>query len=65
MRTAREAKDWVLLMGKIANLSDLKCMHPWREIDKERGQWGVSGDGTVNCFNQALQQFEDQKTLLA
>ena len=63
MRTAREAKDWEFLMGKIANLSDLKRMHPWREIDKESGQWCVSEDGIVNCFNQALQQFEDQKTL--
>ncbi len=35
MRTAREAKDWEFLMGKIANLSDLKCKHPWREIDKK------------------------------
>ena len=64
MRTAREAKDWEFLMGKIVNLSDLKRMHPWREIDKESGQWCISGDETVNCFNQALQQFEDQKILL-
>ena len=59
MRTASEAKDWELLMGKIVNLSNLHCKHPWRESDNGSGKWCVSGDKTVQCFNQALQQFED------
>ncbi len=61
MRSTREANDWMILMGQMAGLGDLKRKHPWRDVDKENGEWCVSGDATVNCFNQALQHFEDQR----
>ena len=62
MQTISEAQDWEILMGQMAKLRDLKRKHPWRHGDKENGQdgvWCLSQDKTVNCFNQALQQFEN------
>ena len=64
MTTPREAKDWEILMGKIANLRDLKRKHPWRHKENGKdGEWCVSGDETIDCFNAALQQFTDQRKL--
>ncbi|WP_232199922.1 hypothetical protein [Synechococcus sp. CC9616] len=62
MQTISEAQDWEILMGQMAKLRDLNRKHPWRYGDKENGQYGewcVSQDETVNCFNQALQQLEN------
>lgn len=62
MQTISEAQDWESLMGQMAKLRDLKRTHPWRPADKENGkygEWCVSHEETVNCFNQALLQFED------
>ena len=63
MQTISEAQDWEILMDQMANLRALKRKHPWRHGDIENGEfgaWCVSQDETLNCFNQALQQFENR-----
>ena len=63
MQTISEAQDWEILMDQMANLRALKRKHPWRHGAIENGEfgaWCVSQDETLNCFNQALQQFENR-----
>ena len=63
MTTYREAKDWKILMGKITKQKDLKCKHPWSQIGEENEEWCMSGDAIVVCFNEALQQLNEQEKL--
>ena len=60
MTTAREAKDWKILMDKITKLKNLKRNHPKSQIGEEQDEWCLSGDAIVNCFNEALQQLSDK-----
>ena len=67
LATVREARSWKNLMNKMAILRDLKRKHPWRYNDHENekyGEWCIAEDDTVDCFNQTLQQFEDQEKKL-
>ena len=63
MPTVREARDWKMLMDEVTILRKLIRKHPWRHKDHEIGtydKWCLSDDETVDCFNQTLQQFNDQ-----
>lgn len=58
MTSAREAKDWMILMGKLTKLHNLNRKHPQSQ-NGENDEWCYSGDITVQCFNEALQQLNN------
>lgn len=64
IKTSSEAKDWKVLMGKITQQKNLQCKHPRSHIGEENEEWCVSGDAIVDCFNEALQQHNEQRKLL-